>query len=145
MRTHSLLLAGGILTAFTLVGAGPAANPADWTASFDSEMHPGMHGELVAQESADQTEATLRLTGAPPGATLPWHIHEGRCGPGEIVGGADSYTPLVPAADSTATSTATLPLLLDESREYHVNVHASPTEMGTIVGCGDLVRQGGRR
>lgn len=140
MRSFSLILAGCAITAFAQAGAGPITDLADWTASFDSEVHPGMHGELVARDAADQTEVTLKLTGAPAGATLPWHIHEGRCGPGPIVGGADSYTPLAPAADSSATGTATLALVLDETKEYHVNVHASPTEMGTIVACGDLTR-----
>jgi hypothetical protein len=140
MRIFSLILAGCAVTAFTQAGAHPAIDLADWSASFDSEVHPGMHGELIARETADQTEVTLKLTGAPPDSTLPWHIHEGKCGPGEIVGGADAYTPMVPAADSSATSTATLPLVLDETKDYHVNVHASPTDMGTIVACGDLTR-----
>lgn len=138
MRTVSLLLAGCAVTAFTVAGAAPAIDLADWTASFDSEVHAGMHGDLVAHGAADQTEVTLKLTGAPSGATLPWHIHEGPCGPGAIVGGADAYTPIAVADDSTGTASATLPIVLDETKQYHVNVHASPTDMGTIVGCGEL-------
>lgn len=143
MRKRTLLLAGCIAAAFTRAGADEAPGRADWTASFDSEVYPRMHGEMLAHETADETEVTLSLSGAPPGATLPWHIHEGRCGPGEVVGDASSYTPMVPAADSTAIGTATLPLVLDETGEYHVDVHASPGEMGTTIGCGDLTRLSG--
>lgn len=138
MRKFALIAAGCAVTAITAAGAAPSIGLADWHASFDSDVHAGLHGELMTRETADQTEATLKLTGAPTDASYPWHIHEGACGSGAIVGGASSYSPIAAGADSTATSTATLSLLLDESKQYSVDLHASATEMDTIVGCGEL-------
>ena len=140
MRKLAMIVAGCAATAFTAAAAMPSLDLADWHASFDSEAHPGLHGELMTHENADQTVVMLKLTGAPPDAAFPWHIHEGPCGPGAIVGGASSYKPITAGADSIATATATIPVVLDESKQYHVNLHASAAEMDKIIGCGDLTR-----
>lgn len=140
MRKLAIIVAGVAVTAISAVGAMPSFDLADWHASFDSEAIVGLHGELMTQERADSTEVTLKLSGAPSDSAYPWHIHEGPCGPGTIVGGASSYEPITAGSDSTATSTAILPLILDESKQYHVNLHASAADMGTIIGCGELMR-----
>jgi hypothetical protein len=54
------------------------------------------------------------------------------------VGDASAYPPLVVGADGTATATAHIPVKLNEARNYIINVHASPTNLGTIVACGDF-------
>jgi hypothetical protein len=55
-----------------------------------------------------------------------------------VVGPASAYAPLQAGAAGTATGNAELELTLNEARDYHVNVHASPSDMATIVACGDL-------
>ena len=47
------------------------------------------------------------------------------------------YPPLVVASNGTATATANLSTKLNEAKNYIINIHASPTNMGTIIACGD--------
>jgi len=44
---------------------------------------------------------------------------------------------LVVGSDGTATAMAHFSPKLNEASNYIVNVHASPTNLGTIVACGD--------
>ena len=86
-----------------------------------------------------QSQATIMLSNASPNATHPWHIHAGTCGSdGGIVGPETSYTPLTVGADGKAEVTITLPFSTPTQGEYFVNVHKSPTELGTIIACGPL-------
>ena len=55
-----------------------------------------------------------------------------------VVGPVSAYPPLTVGSGGTATAQAHVPVELDEARRYVVDVHASPTEMGTVVACGDL-------
>jgi hypothetical protein len=88
----------------------------------------------------DRQSVEIQITGGAPSAVYPWHIHVGSCadGMGAIVGPAQLYTALGAGSDGSASLTTTLPIVLDASQRYHVNVHASPSDMGTIVSCGDL-------
>lgn len=101
---------------------------------------PGITGTTVAHVTDDLTHAIINISGAPSGGTHPWHIHEGQCGDnGPIVGPASAYPPLRPGSDGRATAQVHLAdLELNEAKNYYVNVHASPTNMGTIVACGRL-------
>ena len=82
----------------------------------------------------------LSVTGAPAAATLPWHVHSGSCADGmtPVVGDPSLYTALGTSNDGTASIMADLPITLAAGQKYHVNVHASPSDMGTIVACGDV-------
>lgn len=55
-------------------------------------------------------------------------------------GGPDEYPPLSPGPDGKGTVTATFEASLDPEAVYHVNIHRSEEEIGTIVACGELVR-----
>jgi len=102
-----------------------------------------VHGTaMVHSMAAGQQTVELQISGGTPGATYPWHIHTGSCSDGmtPVVGNGSLYTALGTSGDGTASLTATLPITLDANQRYHVNVHASPTDMGTIVACGDLTR-----
>lgn len=103
----------------------------------------GITGSAAAVSEPHQTHVTVSLGGAMAGAVLPWHIHSGQCGSnGPIVGPPASYPPMTAGSDGAATGAATLPMPLEATTRYYVNIHKSPTEMGTIVACGDLVRRG---
>jgi hypothetical protein len=80
------------------------------------------------------------LTGLPPGGPYPWHVHDGTCETGgPIVGDATAYAPLMVGADGRAEATARLlGLKLNEAKKYHINVHRSPTDLATIIACGEL-------
>ena len=97
-------------------------------------------GTATGTTGHDSTHVTVSIVGGTPGATLPWHIHEGKCtdsGP-PVVGDMAAYPPLVVGSDGKATATAHLTVGLNEAKNYIINVHASPTNLGTIVACGDF-------
>jgi hypothetical protein len=82
--------------------------------------------------------ATASIKGGTPNATYPWHVHAGHCGDnGPVVGPARDYPPLQADADGNATADAIVGIVMPTGPLY-VNVHASPTQMGTIVACGNL-------
>jgi len=97
-------------------------------------------GTVAVRPISDaQTQATVTLAGGTAGAVYPWHIHSGSCGQaGPIVGPPTAYTSLSVNADGTSTVVVTLPFATPTSGAYYVNVHASPSDMGTIVSCADL-------
>jgi hypothetical protein len=84
--------------------------------------------------------STVTCAVAVPLPSLPWHIHEGKCGDASppIVGDASAYPPIVVGSDGSGTATAHVTVDLNEAKQYIVNVHASPTALGTIVACGDF-------
>jgi hypothetical protein len=55
-----------------------------------------------------------------------------------IVGDPSAYPLIRVANDGTASVNALVGVSLDEAKDYFVNVHASPTNLQTIVACGDL-------
>lgn len=113
---------------------------ATWSANLQGqEGFEAISGEAMATVRDGQTEVQASVEGAPEGGTHPWHIHEGTCeSGGGIVGDAGAYPALEIGEDGTAQASATINVELEEGQSYHVNVHASPDDLGTIVACGDL-------
>jgi hypothetical protein len=152
MRTMTLLLAAGLAAACVKTTTNPVTGKVDvdvesptkhgedWSARLTGQgAGAAMIGELKGAVIGGNSEFTLTVSGAPVDATLPWHVHEGTCGSGgPIVGDASAYSPLVVGADGRATQTARVTVSLNEAKKYHVNVHASPTDLATIVACGNL-------
>ena len=99
----------------------------------------GLTGTTRVEVTDDMTHAVVTLNNAGSG-TYPWHVHEGECGDnGPIVGDPSSYPLLRPGADGSASAEAHLSgIELNEAKHYYVNIHASPTDLGTIVGCGAI-------
>lgn len=156
MRTLALVLAVCV-TAGTVgcvrVHRDPATGNADidvenpmksgetWTASIAGRAGwTGASGTANARVEGDHTLATLILSGLPQGGPYPWHVHEGTCDTGgPIVGNAAAYPPLMVGADGRAEASARLlNLKLNEAKKYHVNVHRSPSDLATIIACGEL-------
>ena len=100
----------------------------------------GISGTASGTTAHDSVHVTVNITGGQAGATYPWHIHEGTCADAAppIVGPPTAYPPLVAGADGKATIAAHIPAGLNEAKNYIINVHASPTNLGTIVACGDF-------
>ena len=85
--------------------------------------------------------ASIELDGDLPGAVRPWHVHFGTCSTGgAIVGPPADYPPLAIAASGSASASASIEFELGANAAYHVNVHLSPDEMGTLIACGDLAQ-----
>ncbi|HEX2206798.1 MAG TPA: hypothetical protein VHG93_03895 [Longimicrobium sp.] len=111
-----------------------------WAATLAPVGGSGVSGTATAMEMDDTTHATVSITGARSGGVHPWHIHEGSCGDARppIVGPASAYPALNVGSGGTASAQAHVPVELNEARRYIVNVHASPTDLGTIIACGAL-------
>ncbi len=118
----------------------PAKRGEEWKAELTGQnAYSGVSASAVARVIAGTTTTTLNVRGGMPGARHPWHIHSGTCATGgPIVGEPASYPPIVIGSEGTATQSAQVQVQLNEAQRYHVNIHLSPTEMGTIVACGDL-------
>lgn len=102
---------------------------------------PQVSGTATVMGNADssQTRVEIALSGATPGAGFPWHLHRGTCGDDQgIVGEASAYAPLTVGINGRAAGTTTLEIPMPRSGEYMINVHASATDLGTIVACGNL-------
>ena len=91
------------------------------------------------EKNSSETQAYIEIANAAPGGMHPWHVHRGRCGADQgILGPADSYKPLKVDNKGRATAQARLPMELPRAGEFYVNVHASASNMGTSVACGNL-------
>ena len=111
----------------------------DWEASLAAQGNSGVLGAVAARSAAATSAASITISGATPGARHPWHIHRGTCGSnGAIVGSAAAYPVLEVGSNGIASASAQLDVHLDEGGLYYVNVHRSPTDLGTIVSCGAL-------
>ncbi|MES3035364.1 MAG: hypothetical protein V4813_15300 [Gemmatimonadota bacterium] len=116
-----------------------------WTTTLEPRGGTNVRGTASVSAGASQgtTTAEVAINGAPKDGTHPWHVHAGTCAAsGAIVGPAADYPALKADSSGTATATATVNVAPPTSGDYHVNVHLSPTEMGTIVACGDLKMAG---
>lgn len=127
-------------TGRTDVDVQPAGQAEGWTGTINAVGSSGISGNATGSTANDMTDVVLNIMGATPGATLPWHVHDGKCGDASapIVGGATSYPALVVGPDGRATARAHLMTNISEARNYIINVHASPSMLGTIVACGDF-------
>jgi hypothetical protein len=97
----------------------------------------GWWGEQKGEPTRSQ--AHVDVANAVPGGDHPWHVHQGQCGSnGPIVGPATAYSSLEVNNDGKASATADLPVPMPRTGQYHVNVHASANNMGTIIACGNL-------
>lgn len=111
----------------------------EWRGTLQSQAGFNVRGSSVANSGRGQTAVSVSIAGAPAGGTHPWHIHSGKCGEnGAIVGNPAAYPPLRADASGSATASARLGLVLNETDNYYINIHASPTQMGTIVACGAI-------
>lgn len=118
----------------------PTKHGEDWNAQIHGTgSNVGLNGTAKVLVMQGQSEVTINIQGAPAGATLPWHVHDGTCATGgPVVGDAAAYPPLKIGDDGKAQGSAKLSVGLSEANKYHVNVHASPSDLGTIIACGDL-------
>ena len=111
----------------------------DWDGSLSQVGNSGVRGSAKAQSVGVGTGVNVSIQGAQSGAQHPWHVHSGVCGDnGAIVGNAGAYPVLTVATDGTASANATIDVALKEDQSYYVNVHRSPTDLGTIVACGRI-------
>ena len=117
----------------------PTKKGEDWKGSLNARGGSGITGSFRAFVAHGKTNVSVTLANAMARQRLPWHVHEGTCDSDlGIVGGASSYPVIVVANDGTASSNTVLTVTLNEAKDYFVNIHASPTNLQTIVACGNL-------
>ena len=118
----------------------PTQQGEQWRATLAGQgAGSGITGNATARVIAGTTTTTINVSGATAGARHPWHVHSGTCGSGgPIVGEPSAYQPIAIGDNGSGTSSAQIQVQLNEAQRYHVNVHASASDMATIVACGDL-------
>jgi hypothetical protein len=96
-------------------------------------------GYLAHSEDGASSKAVIHTSNATPGGVHPWQIRTGHCGgEGAVVGDPSAYPNLQVDKDGTAQTSANLSLPFPTSGQYSLVVYASPTNMGTIIACGNL-------
>lgn len=98
-----------------------------------------IHGTAWMAPDSGRTLVSATISNASPGGIHPWQVRHGRCGSnGQLLGPADAYTPLRVRGDGTATAQATVELSLPSSGDYSVIVYAAPSNMSTVIACGNF-------
>lgn len=117
----------------------PTKKGEDWKATLSGVgVYGAVNGSSTVLVAEGKSDVSIRVAGHEPSGPHPWHVHEGKCGSGgAIVGNMSDYTPLTFGNDRMAQSSAKLDVRLDESKDYHVNVHRSSSDMATIIACGN--------
>jgi hypothetical protein len=154
MRPASL--AGLIASIATLGGCGghgaridPNAPPmaSRWTAvlATPAQLEGAIQVSGTAWMGAKEKDTTrtlahIEIANALKGARYPWHVHTGHCGldQGVLATEADAYPVLKVGGNGTAKADADLRLPVPKTGQYYVDVHASPTNMQTIIACGNM-------
>ena len=118
----------------------PLKKGEDWKAGLTgSGAFASVVGQVKATSLEGRTNATINITGATVGGSHPWMIHEGTCNlPGAALGTASEYPLVTIGSDGRGTANAQVNARLDEAKDYIVVVHASQSDMSTVVACGDL-------
>ena len=152
MRAPTVVLGGTVLLAACGGHRAVEINPKEqaggsrWNATLatpaalSGAMNLHGRGMWASEEgNASRSRAQVDIANAVPGGDHPWHVHQGQCGSnGPIVGPATSYRSLEVNGDGKATATADLPVAMPTSGQYYINVHASASNMTTIIACGNL-------
>jgi len=85
------------------------------------------------------SKAVIHISNATPGGMHPWFIRTGLCGnESPVFGDATAYPNLKIDKDGTAQTSAMLSAPFPTSGDYSLEVRASPTNMGTVIACGNL-------
>lgn len=118
----------------------PLKKGEDWSAGLKGMgTFTAVVGQVKATSLEGKTEARISLDGATAGGSHPWMIHEGSCNlPGAALGAATDYPAITVGQDGRGNAVATVNARLDEAKDYIVVVHASQSDMNTVVACGDL-------
>ena len=118
----------------------PTKKGEDWKAGLKGMgNYASVNGQVKAQVLDGKTTASITVNDAMSGGQHPWMIHEGTCSmPGNAVGSASDYPLVVIGSDGKGNATANLMARLDEAKDYVVVVHASTSDLQTVVACGKL-------
>jgi hypothetical protein len=99
-----------------------------------------VHGTgYVARDPSGSAKAVIHVSNATPGGVHPWSVRVGLCGTDNpVFGDLSAYPNLKIDKDGTAQGGATLSVPFPTSGSYSLEVRASPSNMGTVIACGNL-------
>ncbi|HET9341332.1 MAG TPA: hypothetical protein VFO25_00285 [Candidatus Eremiobacteraceae bacterium] len=125
-----------------LMGSRPLAADITGTSStgtvvvqLDQMSSSGQTGTATLTSTIDnKTQVTIQLTGEPPNAQEPAHIHTGKC---KKLNPKPAYL-LTNVVGGTSTTTVNASLTSLEAGRFSVNVHESTQNFGTYVACGTI-------
>jgi hypothetical protein len=119
----------------------PAATPAPTpepnapriVLEFTELNDSGVEGTATLSEAGDQTIVELELEGT--GESHPAHIHEGAC---EDIVPQSAYDLENVGEEGTSRSLVDAPLQDLIDGDYVVDLHMSPSELGTLIACANI-------
>ena len=93
----------------------------------------------LARDPSGSAKAVIHISNATPGGTHPWSVRVGHCGTeNPVLGDPSAYPNLKIDKDGTAQGGALLSDPFPTSGQYSLEVRASPTNMATVIACGNL-------
>ena len=96
----------------------------------------GQTGTAMLTSTIDnKTQVTIELSGEPPNAQEPAHIHTGKC---KKLNPKPAYL-LTNVVGGTSTTTVNASLSSLQTGRFSVNVHESTQNFGTYVACGTIL------
>jgi hypothetical protein len=96
-------------------------------------------GYLARGDSPSNSKAVIHTSNATPGGIHPWQLRAGPCGSDSpVVGNPTAYSNLKVDKDGTAQGSANLAIPFPTDGSYSIQVLASPSNMGTVIACGNL-------
>lgn len=114
--------------------AAPAGAGASLVIPLNTQNGSGESGTATLKDSSDGLLVVLTVNGGNAAGPQPVHIHDGSCAK---LGGVKYPLKTVTAGAST-TTVPKVTIAMLQSGVYAINVHQSPSAIGTYVACGDL-------
>jgi hypothetical protein len=127
-------IVGGALVALVAIGVAFA----DTTIKLDPRDNSGVSGSVVLIPRGNQTEVTIKLTGAPAGASEPANINVGQCGLGEEGGIHGVAYPLKNVVDGNSDTIVDVSLDSIATGSYAILVSESAANVSNFVTCGTV-------
>lgn len=99
-----------------------------------------IHGNgYIARDPSGSSKVVIHTSNATAGGVHPWSVRVGHCGSDNpVLGDLTAYPNLKVDKNGTAQESAMLSIPFPTSGSYSLEVRASPTNMGTVIACGNL-------
>lgn len=100
-----------------------------------------IHGNgYIARDPSGSSKAVIHISNATAGGTHPWSVRIGLCGNADnpVFGDLTAYPNLKVDKDGTAQGGALLSVPFPTSGSFSLEVRASPSNLGTVISCGNL-------
>src|SRR5512143_3168207 len=105
------------------------------TVNLMAQNDSGQTGTATLLPQGDKTKVVIELSGMPPGAVEPAHIHLGTCDKLD----PKPKWPLQAIKDGRSETVVPVPLNAILKEPTAINVHKSPKEVQVYVACGNII------